>query len=465
MFKVNDFRGGYSDNALNLNMPDNVFCEFTNVDFIENGGFKVRNGCKRINNEAFPGNVTQIIEWRLKSGVTKTIIIADKTMYVLSSVHGTYEPVQYNGENLVLKSDTVAYTFFKDFFYFTDGSKMYKWSDEVYYLHNLSVKNPYSFKKGDVIKLTISKKESILKSENYGILVDVRNNFPQKIRYPSSYTASDDSLNYREYTNIKCKYVSDNNIYSIKSECERKENGAWTVNYNSYNFDILTNGVGYVSAPYYYTVTEDFADVNNPLPEYERIILNWNEFGTHNPTEFNLIPTFLKVGTVDKYYQFQYDVDNFYPHNFNYDRMEQYYEKFTYTKNDSEERNTTDIFSDLLTEIVSDNNEFNISAIDVPADILNCKYFSYHPMSFRFFASGNDFDPTAVYYSELQDFEKWQSKETEESTDLILNKFYPRYNFGPVKGLITADNYVVGCYKDGFTTISGYRNATPLTAG
>ncbi len=449
MFKITDFRGGFLDNKLNLNMPDNSFSEFTNVDFIESGGFKVRNGCKKINNEAYPDNVTQVIEWRLKSGVTKTIVIADKTMYVLSSVHGTYEPVKYNSENLVLKSDTVAYTFFKDYFYFTDGNKMYKWSDEVYYLHNLSTKNPYSFKKGDVIKLTVSKKESIFPGDENTVIIDVSNNFPNIIKYPSVYVTNGSTYSFSEFKNLKYKYISEKNIYAITTSSQITRNGNWSLILYS-NYFRIDSSVGSTIIPNYYTITESFLDVTSPKPESEIITLLWNEFGYRTYNEFTITPSFINIGTVDKYYKFNYDVDNFYPHNFDFNNNYQYYSKYTAT-----DENGYATTAPLLTEVEEDDSGYNISVIDIPADILNCKFFSYHPMSFRFFASGNDFDPTAVYYSELQDFETWQSKETAESTDLILNKFYPRYNFGPVKGLITADNYVVGCYKDGFTTISG----------
>ena len=112
MYKIRDFSGGFIDNKLNLNMPDNAFVEFTNVDFIENGGFKVRNGSCKVNDEAFPGNITQLIEWRLKSGVTKTIVISEKKMYVLSSVHNTYEPVKYKGEENEEKFDIAIDGFF-----------------------------------------------------------------------------------------------------------------------------------------------------------------------------------------------------------------------------------------------------------------------------------------------------------------------------------------------------------------
>ncbi len=449
MFKINDFRGGYCDNKLNLNMPDNTFPEFTNVDFIDNGGFKIRNGSKKINNEAYPDNVTQIIEWRLKSGVTKTVVVADKTMYVLSSVHGTYEPVKYNGENLVLKSDTVAYTFFKDYFYFTDGNKMYRWSDEVYYLHNLSVKNPYSFKKGDVIKLTVSKKESIFKGDEDTLLVDIRNNFPQKIRYLGTYLVSDNSYHYREFTNIKYKYVADDKICGLRAEGEVIKNGFLNCEIKDSSF-VSSYASVKTEAPFYYNITENFINDSVPVPENEIIEFVFNDFGNRKDTEIKIKPSFFEIGTVDKYYIFNFNVDNFYPHNFNYNNSIQYFDEFVCT-----DENGNVVNGSLLSEFTDESVRYHIETIDVPADVLNCKFFTYHPMSFRFFASGNEYDPTAVYYSELQDFEKWQSKETEESTDLILNKFYPRYNFGPVKGLITADNYVVGCYKDGFTTISG----------
>ena len=453
-YKIRDFSGGFIDNKLNLNMPDNAFVEFTNVDFIENGGFKVRNGSCKVNDEAFPGNVTQLIEWRLKSGVTKTIVISEKKMYVLSSVHNTYEPVKYNGEDLTLKSDTVAYVFFKDYFYFTDGSKMYRWSDEVYYLHNLSTVNPYSFKKGDVIKLSVSKKESVFNGSS-GYVVDINNNFVKKLRYQSRYIdATSPRERFTTVDNLKCKYVENNQIYGLDLTASFIKNNSYslscTLNNDTFTYKNTQNGK-YENVPYFYYFSENFKKENEETYS-DNIVNMWqNDWGRWYYIDFEIEAQFLNIGETDTYYRFLYDTDNFYPHNYNYTS------NISYFGNPSaSDENGQAVDSPFLEKIEGTEQGYNISEVkDVPGDILNCKFFCYHPMSFRFFASGNDFDPTAVYYSELQDFEKWQSKETEGSTDLILNTFYPRYNFGPLKGLITADNYVVGCYKNGFTTISG----------
>lgn len=446
MIQISDFTGGYNDSLYPLNISDNSFLEFINVDAMKNGGFKVRNGTKKVNNEAFDGEVTQLIEWKLKDGTTKTIVISNKKMYVLSSVIGTYNCVKYNGSDLILQRDTVAYTFFKDDFYFTDGTKMYKWSDNVNYLHNLIISEPYSFKKGDIIKLTISNKETAVGGS--GTLCDIRNNLVSSISYYDEYyrnnvngTISWEYQSQRKISNIKSKSYNsyDNCFYSLKVTSANRVDTSAQEAYDLIDFSedfsyiIFHNKVSGSD-----NIVPSFCDVLYPD------VFDTNveaRYGT--PSHFFiqrhvLKGEFIKMGECDKYYQFTSDVDNFYPHNYDYITKRSYLGTQTIALEEIE--NINDI-------------EFNITVIDFPYDIVCCKYFAYHPQSFRFFASGNEYDPCAVYYSELNDFENW---ETVTNTEDVVNKLYPRFNYGAVNGLVATGNSLLICYKNGFACVSGY---------
>lgn len=451
MIKISDFKGGYNDTLYPLNISDNSFLEFTNVDALSNGGFKVRNGTKKVNNEAFDGEVTQIIEWKLKDGTTKTIVIANKKMYVLSSVLGTYKCVKFGDNELTLNRDTVAYVFFKDDFYFTDGTKMYKWYDSVTYLHNLSISEPYSFKKGDIIKLTISNKETAV--GGYGTLSDIRYNLTSSISYYREYYKDVENgvatwtYEYEsKLKGIKSKAYNkdDNCFYGLKvTKAEEVRNfyiyDALIFPYNvddSYQYSFLklknlVTGVEYkipsfctVSYPDIYgsQISIFYGSSNNPY------------YSGHS---YDLSGELVKLGECDKYLKFTADVDNFYPHNYNYENNKAYL-------GNTASFEVIDDISDL---------EFNIKVVDFPYDIVCSKYFAYHPQSFRFFASGNEYDPCAVYYSNLNDFESW---ETVNNTEDVVNKLYPRYNYGAVTGLVATGNSLLICYKNGFASVSGY---------
>ena len=43
-----DFSGGYNDTVHNLNLRDNEYSEFYNVEPMVNGGFRVRNGTRQM---------------------------------------------------------------------------------------------------------------------------------------------------------------------------------------------------------------------------------------------------------------------------------------------------------------------------------------------------------------------------------------------------------------------------------
>lgn len=447
MINITDFTGGYNDSEFSLDIKDNEFSQFSNVDIMKNGGFKVRNGTKKVNTEAFSGNVTQVIDWRLKDGTTKTVVVADKKMYVLSSVFGDYKCVKFNNEELTLKRDTVAYMFFKDDFYFTDGNTMYKWSDSVNYLHNLSMTEPYSFKKGDVIKITASEKET-----GYGsaYLTDVRQPFVknlERIFYAWKYTY-DSSKNWCEYINIGNIKASlyneeDKGLYSLynketvysESVNAKYDKGCYITfdksDYSKLNIDV--EGYSQIIPAYKYSIGITDTELTE-IKVYRGIETKANFEYFYDLVR--LIPSYVKKATVNDYYIFGSDCDNFYPHNYGYENNTAYYGS---TAN--------------LTKLEStDDFEFNIKTIDVPFDIKSCEYFAYHPQSFRFFAGGNQYDPCAVYYSNLNDFETWETSSDEET---IVNTLYPRYNYGGVTGLISTGNNLLIAYKNGFSSVLG----------
>lgn len=446
MINITDFTGGYNDSEFHLDIKDNEFSQFSNVDIMKNGGFKVRNGTKKVNTEAFSGKVTQVIDWRLKDGTTKTVVVADKKMYVLSSVFGDYKCVKFNNEELTLNRDTVAYMFFKDDFYFTDGNTMYKWSDSVNYLHNLSMTEPYSFKKGDVIKITASEKETGFSGAN---LSDVRQPFVKTLRYAIFYTddreAGTKDYDYTEYSIRASMYNDeDKGLYSLKTK---------TVEYTSESSSKFVETYIEIDEydPSYITIS--LGEKTQILPTYKLssgiddvktfdIKVQYKQISTQGYvindkfTKVKLYPEYIKKATVNDYYIFGSDCDNFYPHNYGYESNKAFYGS---TANLKKIESTDDL-------------EFNIQTVEVPFDIKSCEYFAYHPQSFRFFAGGNRYDPCAVYYSNLNDFETWETAGDEET---IVNVLYPRYNYGGVTGLISTGNNLVIAYKNGFSSVLG----------
>ncbi len=447
MVSITDFRGGYNDTKYSLNIADNEFSEFSNVDPLKNGGFKIRNGTKNVNNEAFPGKVTQIIEWKLKDGTTKTIVISGRKMYVLSSVFGSYKCVKYNNEELTLNRDTVSYVFFKDNFYFTDGKTMYKWSDGTYYLHNLSMTEPYSFKRGDIIKITATEKETGFGSAN---LSDVRQPFSKKISYVIRYEKDSfnktETYDYQEFDIQASIYNEDDNgLYSLQTKevsYTQELTGSFTTEYieiDGYDYSYIKIFIGNKNE---IVPTHKISSGIHDLKTFDiRVqyiyIASSGIVQSEKFTAVKLSPDYVKKATVNDYYIFENDVDNFYPHNYNYETNKRFY------GNSASLKKIENI----------EEYEFNIQTVEVPFDIMSCEYFSYHPQSFRFFASGNPYDPCACYYSGLNDFESW---ETATDEDTVVNVIYPRYNYGPVTGLIATGNYMLTCYKNGFSSVIGY---------
>ncbi len=432
-----DFSGGYNDTVHNLNLKENEFSEFYNVTPLPNGGFRVRNGTKQLNQVAFPGEITQLIEWKLRNGATKTLVISGRRMYEFSSVLGEWSVIKYNNAELELASDTVAYTFFRDFFYFTDGETMYQWDDTIFYLSNLD-EYEHRFKAGDIIKLTVSKQESLFRGDE-GIIMDVRNRMRSKISYPyRAYLDKNEYVNKDAYQ-VKYKFV---NIPAGKYEIDEtsddnEENGIYALRYSGFSGGFYGNlakdGIFYdirrEQQPFYGNFSYGEKDrLNDGSQSY--IYLQEYADGFSKQHEMYGDVRFEHIGNVGEYYRFNVDVEDFYPHNFNYITHEKYLSA------------NGVVYENVFTKLDETEILPNIKAVvEIPKEILACQYFCFYGKRQRFLASGNPEDPTAVYVSQIGTFEKWDDTIT----------IYPDYNLGVVTGLRNMNGDILICFENGFT--------------
>ncbi|MBP3447736.1 MAG: hypothetical protein J6K51_01800 [Clostridia bacterium] len=430
-----DFSGGYNDTVHNLNLRDNEYSEFYNVEPMVNGGFRVRNGTRQMNQVAFPGEIMQIIEWKLRSGVTKTIVVSDRKLYEYSSVLDEWKPVVYNGAVLQLERDTIAYAFIGNLFYFTDGERMYSWKDNIYYLSNLD-EYEHRFNQGDIIKLTVSTQESLFRNRA-GVLMDVRNQMRHKFSYVH-YNEFYDRMNHYRLTDvnrIKYKFVDNptegeeavRKIYALKYSQEKVNNNQWDES------DGMFSDMTGQSYPWHGNF--EFGDGEN-INDGRESYVYWHDRDT-TPGAGNWFEHrdmyaksyFEQVGNVGEYYQFTADVADFYPHNFNYITKEKYF------------GNSAVKFENQIVQIEESKIGQQITEVtDIPTKILSCSYFCFYGKRQRFFAGGNPNDPTAVYVSKLGSFTEWDEEVT----------IYPESNLGSVTGILSMGDDILVAYENGF---------------
>jgi hypothetical protein len=409
---IRDFSGGFNDTVNPINLKDNEYCELKNLDNLYGGGVSVRNGTKKINTNAFPANIEQIIEWPLKTGVTKTIVVSNYKIYEFNSASGEYFLCTLqNGNALTLQSNTISYSFFKDYFYFTDGFQFYKWSDEYFY----RTKNNQTIPLNSKVKVNISLDDYKRSSLPNG----VTNKTGAMI---NDFVGTEDitTQNVRDGFGLPMGTVSlglivDNINYLYSLHCT----DSYSLNYSylgiPFRFDSFTKENKIIKTPY-------AGNINYKLRN--GIYINvYNNVIQHNAN---------KIAEVGKTYKFKWDGSN-----------------QTTTLNLHTNLLNTNQF-ELLADNYTDITAISIYGVTAGTGTLNdnirkCKYFVYHPQSFRFFASGNPDDPTAVYYSEVNSMELW----------LNTSVFYPRFNLGLVNDLIIVGDSVIACYYKGFTSISG----------
>lgn len=427
-----DFSGGYNDTVYNLNLKDNEFSEFYNVDPLPQGGFKVRNGCKCLNTTSFPGKITQMIEWKLRNGATKTIVISDRKLYVFSSVSGEWEPVKNADGEISLENDTVSYTFFRDFLYFCDGEKMYRWNDEVFYLSNLD-EYEHHFKKGDIIKLTVSHQESLFRGEK-GVLMDVRNQMLQKFSYAWKVYLSEQRYLTRDVYKVKYKFVNTpaGNYEAADGNEYNEPDGIYALHYSSFTDK---GAPGVVKAGYFTDLKDD------RYPFYGTFqFLGTDKLDEDMQSEIEFMESdpnwgrksymrgkvdFCHIGNVGDYYEFLEDAKEFYPHNYNYQTNTAYLGKDASLRKFDENE---------LVDNILEIEEF-------PRKVAACKYFCFYAKRQRFLASGNPEDPTAIYVSKLGTFEEWD--------DFVT--IYPDCHLGAVTGLYPMNDDIVVCFENGFS--------------
>ena len=428
-----DFSGGYNDTVPNVMLHDNEFSEFTNVDPLPSGGCKVRNGTKKINILPFPDKISQMIEWPLKSGVTKTIVVAGRKMYEFSSVLGEWHAVMYDGVELLLQTDIVSYAFFRDYFYFSDGKKMYRWNDNVFYLSSLD-EYEHHFKKGDIIKLTVSEQESLFRNQE-GNLMDVRNLLRSKFSYVYKDRFYNGVHHYqsKDVYNVKYKFVDSpeskdgktvRKMYVLKYPKYRKNGRNYTAE-TGYFEDLVSEKIPYHGE----FMFRDGEDINDGRESY--FYLQQREDAVYVvDDDYYLESQFEYVGNVGDYYQFTEDVTDFYPHNFNYITHEKY---LSGTEDETELK---------IVPVDESAAFYQITEVqDIPPAILSCQHFCFYPRRQRFLAAGNPNDPMAIYVSHLGTFESWDESVT----------VYPDTNLGAVTGLCTVNGDVVICFENGFS--------------
>ncbi|MBR5239915.1 MAG: hypothetical protein IKW04_05015 [Clostridia bacterium] len=429
-----DFSGGYNDTVYNLNLKDNEFSEFYNVDPLPQGGFKVRNGCKKLNKVPFPGTITQMIEWKLRNGATKTIVVSERKLYVFSSVSGEWEPVKTKDGEFELENDTVSYTFFRDFLYFSDGLKMYRWNDEVFYLSNLD-EYEHHFKAGDIIKLTASRQESLFRGEE-GVIMDVRNLMRPKFTYAwKQYVNEDNHYVYQNVYKVKYKFVNTpaGEYEASEGDLHNEPDGIYALHYSSFIDEGAPGAVqdGYFTDmkmemyPFYDTFYYGETD-RLDAPKESEIYFMESAAGWARKTYAYGAVHFDYVGSVGEYYQFQEDATEFYPHNYNYRTNTAYLGKRASLRKLDEE----------LVDNIMEVEEF-------PVKIAACKYFCFYAKRQRFLASGNPEDPTAIYVSKLGTFEEWDDYVT----------IYPDCHLGAVTGIYPMNDDILVCFENGFSYV------------
>jgi hypothetical protein len=453
-----DFSGGFNDTVQAVSLADNEWADFLNMDALPGGGCRVRGGCKAVNNAAFPDGVTQMVEWNLKDGSTKTIVVAGRLVYEFSSVTGEQSIVSgSSGEALVLSRDTFSYTFFKDEMYFTDGVTFWKWSDKIYNLHTLDSGTGLSFKAGDIIRLTATKDDSVFRGDEDVNICDVRNVMPGSYTYPYRLNNAD-GLNTKTVKNIKKKFVNfpaggtedlvgskDYNvpggIYALKCR-----NFSWSY-VNGSNFVTTppcgvafhrgmgsTHAEGWPEYPFTGPVSVGADTKLSNLPDLE-VTLEYKQSYCY----CYAVTDFEQYGVLNDCYKFTADVNNFYPHNWNWIKGE----------------SSISIGSNAVTGPVSEGDmSIRVNKVaGIPDYILKCKYFVYNPKAFRFFASGNPDNPTSIYYSNFNAFENIEEDGVFNWSE--VNVLYPRFNFGALTGLYYVGDSILVCYEKGFCSVGG----------
>lgn len=158
-----DFTGGMNDTVPEIMLKSNEVCFMENAIPLPEGGFEKRSGTLPLNHQSFGKTVTQIIEWPLASGATKTIAIAGRYVYEANLNHKTYVKKDLPS-NASLARDTVAYFFHKNTMYFTDGINFYVWGDSTFYRGSYAPSEQIEIKNGDIIKMTAAPEERMRSS-------------------------------------------------------------------------------------------------------------------------------------------------------------------------------------------------------------------------------------------------------------------------------------------------------------
>ncbi len=111
-----DFRGGLNTDAAPDHVADNELVIAENVDLLERGGIKKRNGTVKLNQEPYGAPVEQLIEWPRDNGEEWLLAVIGNQLCRIREDQG-YEAQQL----ATVAAQKVGHFFLQDRFYFVDG--------------------------------------------------------------------------------------------------------------------------------------------------------------------------------------------------------------------------------------------------------------------------------------------------------------------------------------------------------
>lgn len=120
---IDNFLKGMNDTSPSNLLEDNELRICDNVNVLAGGGLQKRAGMSKINSNSLNSNITQYIEWILKDGTSRHIILLNGTIGEMNISTGVFTPKQ------TVSTDRVAYSFFTDFLYIFGNNQAWKWSN------------------------------------------------------------------------------------------------------------------------------------------------------------------------------------------------------------------------------------------------------------------------------------------------------------------------------------------------
>lgn len=426
-----DFRDGLNTDAAPDNVLDSELLQADNVDLLDRGGIRSRNGTERLNKDSYNFPIEQLIEWPSDSG-DEILLAVVKTEFEYNNL------CLVNGKDYTLtvltrvNTDKCAYFYLRNKLYILDGTKYFEYDGE-----------------------TISE---IYQPDKPTTALNV-----ESASYPSTapiWTFEDPS-SYQQYVNTSMK-----GIVTFVDNFNRETPGSPIVGgdetiiqyYTLQWSNIPTGPTGTKKRRLYRTAYEHddsfhlVAEINNNTTTTfedkvfkadlakKRAHISIIEPG-HYQCAYTLVsaegyesePSPVETVVVSPYNEIKWTI----PVGPEGTKERRLYRteangsvlKHVHTINGNTATEFHDYISELGEPMTADNN------LD---DIRKCKYACYHYKSMRLFFGGNPNDPSAIYFSEYADPYK------------VLNTsvLYPTTGDGPLTGLNVYGDSVLAHYDN-----------------